>query len=93
MDKLWDLANTCLPFFIALVIGFGIWVTKEVYAAKYTALTQEDGRRMKAEAVASISPKLDLVLEEVKLLRQKVDELQESQAETLVEIRYLKENR
>jgi hypothetical protein len=90
---MWDAVNALVPWVLGALMSFSVWLTAEVYACKYTMLTEEDGRRIKAEAVSLTADKLDHLILEVQHLNEKVGELQKSQAETLVEIRHLKETR
>lgn len=92
MQKVWDVVNQISPVILGALITFCVWMTSELYACKYTMLTEEDGRRIKAEAVETSASKLDLILSEVSILRTKVDEMSNTQAEMLAEIRHLKEN-
>jgi len=92
MNKIWDLAHSLLPVFMGVVIAFGTWVTTEISAGKYTRLTAEDGRRIKAEAVQEAARSSSILLKEINRLRDSVDELKICQAETLAEVRFLREH-
>lgn len=95
MNKgLWEFASNLIvaivPVFMAVAIGFGSWVTAEVYESKYSSLNMGDGRRIEAAAEQYTDNKFSLLLSEINRLRESVDKLQYVQAETLAEVRMLK---
>lgn len=85
MEKLFDLANSLLPVFMCVTITFGTWMVTEIYAAKYSTLKIEDGRRISAEAADYTDDKYHLLLTEIDRLRSSVDKLTATQAKLLAE--------
>lgn len=88
---MWEMVVSILPVIVGLLIAAGVWLNAEVYALKFSALDADDGRRIKAEAVEHADSHYELLLSEINRLRESVDHLTKAQAETLAEVRVLKE--
>jgi hypothetical protein len=87
-----EIAITLLPFFMGAMLLWGTWLTTQSFAAQYTTLKMEDERRIQQAAKDYTDGRYLLLISEINRLRDSVDELQKLQAETLAEVKLLREN-
>jgi len=87
-----DIAVSLLPFFMGVVLAWGSWLTAGNYAAKYDTLKVSDERRILTAANDYTDSKYELLISEINRLRDSVDRLNQLQAETLAEVKLLREN-
>jgi len=78
---------------MTFAITFSVWVTAEIYAAKYTALTAEDGRRIQAVSATYVDGRFAPLMDEILRIRAIQDRQSDILTETLTEVRLLHQQR
>jgi len=96
MGNVWSwfssLVLAIAPVFMAGTFAFSAWATTEIFSQKFTSLHLNDRAGIVAEARVYTDSRYDVLLAEINRLRVIADQQTKMLAETLTEVKNLKEN-